>query len=89
MYSHKEYSEIYEKLDGVTTYFMPVIGQTSKRTTFLSRTNFIEKLTRLDYLLSRDDESIDELESAAWEIIGLKVDLLLCEKLHPYYDVYS
>lgn len=88
-YEYQEYIDIYNKLGGVTTHFMPVIGVRDWTKYLLSQEQFADKLNRLLELDKTEPAGADEAESQAWEGFDIRSDLFLCEKLHPHYNDYN
>lgn len=84
-YDYKLYLDIYDKLNGKTTHFTPVIGTITLTKDVLSQGEFDEMLNELICLSSSDCDNPDELELGAWRMFQLKSDLFLHEKLHPFY----
>lgn len=91
--TYEQYLDIYQKLTGETTHFMPVVGIKTWPKKILSEAEFSEKYQRLHSLVNQDeaewmkkhkDDYIDASEVEMWEIFDLRSDLFMLEKLNDH-----
>lgn len=84
-YTYEVYIAIHNKLGGRTIHYSDGVLRDLQKE-LLTLDEFEQKLSRLTTLMAKEPEGPDEMESAMYEIHDLESDLLLCERLNPFYD---
>jgi len=78
-YTYDVYVRLHRALNGMTTYFMPVIGTRTFHYRLKTKEEFERKIRILRSMEGKDYDNADELERDAWLSLDLRAELLLIE----------